>query len=74
MPNICFGIIITSSAPNYGYKLRFNISNQAGSTDGPTNTAKLSIDQLLNFEIYARSLKQGMIGANLLVNNAILNV
>lgn len=72
---ICFGITVQSSAGgNYQYKLRFNITNRADNTDGPAPTLKLTEEKAIDLPLYQRTLDQGMIGANTLVNNAILQL
>lgn len=69
---ICFGITVQSSSGNYQYKLRFNMSQNLQRTDGPPPTLKLTEDKGVDLDLYKRTLDRGMIGANTLVNNAIL--
>lgn len=70
---MCFGIVFVSDAPNYSYKLRFNISNNKGVTDGAPTTTLLTQDQALDISNYNKSLINGMIGANTLVLSGILD-
>ena len=43
-------------------------------TDGPWTTLALSIDDEVDYSLYARTASQGMIGANNLVHSAILQI
>ena len=71
---MCFGITVQSSAGgNYKYQLRFNISLNTARTDGPATTLDLTQDQGIDLGLYEAELS-GMLGANTLVNNAILQV
>jgi hypothetical protein len=70
-PQMCFGIVVDSSTGTYQYKLRFNMTIDQDTTDGPLPTTKLTQDQSIDLKIYNRSIFQGMIGASTLVNTAI---
>jgi hypothetical protein len=73
--NVCFGIVVTSSTGgNYQYKLRFNISNNKDSSDGPSPSLKLTEDSGIDLSLYYRMEQYGMLGTNTLVNNAILQL
>jgi hypothetical protein len=72
---ICFALVVQNSdavTHDYQYKLRFNISVNRG--DGPLTSLKLTQDQAINLELFKTTYKGGMIGANLLVNNEILQL
>lgn len=68
----CFAIVIDQAIPggSYIYSLRFNVSTQ-GNSDGPATTLPLMEDAALDLEIYQRSTNT-MVGASIIVNNAIL--
>ena len=70
---ICFAVVVdSSSGGNYDYKLRFNISNNPDNSDGPATNDDLVFDQAVDLDLYLTFKEQGMIGANTLVNTAIL--
>lgn len=74
-PNaICFGITVESSTSgNYFYSLRFNMTTDS-TTDGPWTTLSLSQDKDIDYALYSRTMTQGMVGAQNLVNTAILQI
>ena len=72
---ICFAITVQGSSSNsYQYKLRFNVSTNPTTTDGPNPSIKLTEDKGIDLDMYLRTFKQGMIGANVLVGTAILQL
>jgi len=58
----------------YQYSLRFNMSQNRDSSDGPWTTLKLTEDRGIDLTLYGNMITKGMIGANTLVNNAILQL
>jgi ATP-binding cassette, subfamily A (ABC1), member 3 len=72
---VCFGITVQSStSSNYQYKLRFNVTGDDSVTDGPPSDLQLTEDQKIDLTLYLRTLYYGMIGANTLVETAILQL
>ena len=72
---ICFGITVqNSTAGNYQYKLRFNISQNPERSDGPSAEALLTQDKGIDLEMYNYMIQRGMIGGNNLVNTAIFQL
>lgn len=71
-PYFCFGLSFENTAGAYKYNLRFNLSNSAGSTEGPAPSSDVTTKRKLNLGTYAATLKSGMIGITNIVNNAIL--
>jgi len=71
---VCFGITVqNSTAGNYQYKLRFNVSED-GSGDGPSTQSSLTEDAGVDLDKYNTVLYKGMLGANILVDTAILQL
>lgn len=66
-------MVVVDESSTYRYKLRFNISTN-GDNDGPSTKLKLTEDFGIDLESYKSALFRGMIGANLLVHNAILQI
>jgi hypothetical protein len=72
---LCFGITVQNSTfGNYQYQLRFNITGDANNADGPPSDLPLTLDQHVELYLYTRTLYGGMIGANNLVQTAILQL
>jgi len=59
--------VTSSTAPNYVYKLRFNISDFRRA--GPGVDAKLTVDQYVNYELHERLLTNGIVGTTYGINN-----
>lgn len=68
---ICFALVVDSSSSSYQYKLRFNVSQNADNSDGPSTSLKLTLDQSIDLTLYNTSIYKGMIGAATLMNTAI---
>ena len=65
---------MSSTTDNYQYKLRFNVSSRPDNSDGPNPESKLTGDQGIDLKLYSNMINRGMIGANTLVNTAILQL
>lgn len=72
---VCFGIDVSSSTGGtYKYALRFNMTQNRDRTDGPWTTLKLTEDRGIDLQLYSKTVTRGMLGANTLVHNAILQL
>jgi hypothetical protein len=69
---LCFGITIVSGAPNYSYKLRYNISGLIGSNEGPSTEDVSTFDAFFAMTTLTRPIRSGMLIINNLLHNLIL--
>jgi hypothetical protein len=73
---ICWGVVVESEIANgnYQYKLRFNISSSNDNNNGPASDLALTLDEGIDLMTYQSGLWMGMVGANHLINDIILQI
>ena len=70
-PYYCFGVSFVDDGPNYKYKLRFNITNNRGSSEGPSTNRSLTTFRAFDETSYFSSYFSKMTTVTHIVNSII---
>jgi hypothetical protein len=73
-PHFCFAVTINQATTGVGYtyELHFNETLKAQTTEGPSTSSKIELDDALDLTTFQNSERSGMLGITTFINNLIL--